>query len=124
MEKYQLSIRKDYYFSSIHHISRGEELVKQLSATSERPDAILCANDLVAAGILAEAKRQNWNIPEDLAIIGFDNHDISRVLNMTTIHNPIKEQAENAFYLLAKDLLGEEKTLLTPTFELIHRATT
>lgn len=124
MKKYHLPIIEEYQFSSIFTISHGEEVVRQLSTMSEKPDAILCPNDFVAAGIFAEAKKQRWSIPKDLAIVGFDDNEISRLLEITTVHNPIKEQAENAFRLLAKHLLDEEIPLLSPKFELVQRRTT
>ncbi len=124
MKKYQLPIIEEFCFSSIYDISHGEALVKQLHTAVEKPDAILCANDNVAAGIFAEAKKQKWNIPKDFAIVGFDNQEISRLLNITTVHNPIKEQGENAFHILAKHLLEEENPLLSLEFQLVQRGTT
>lgn len=87
----------------------------------DQPDAILCANDLVAVGVLSEARRQNLNVPGDLAIVGFDNSELSQTLGITTVRNPIAGQAENAFLLLAPALLGRDMELQPLSFQLIQR---
>ena len=38
-----------------------------------RPTAVFCANDLLALGVLQETIRQGLRIPEDLAIVGYDD---------------------------------------------------
>ncbi|WP_313641804.1 hypothetical protein [Paenibacillus sp.] len=63
-------------------------------------------------------------MPQDLAIVGFDNSELSRTLGITTIWNPIVGQAENAFLLLAPALLGGDMELQPLSFQLIERETT
>ncbi len=43
----------------------------------ERPTALICINDLVALGALSQLHRMNLRIPEDIAVIGCDNHFFS-----------------------------------------------
>ena len=40
---------------------------------AQRPTAVLCANDLLALGLLTEALQLGLNVPADLAIVGYDD---------------------------------------------------
>lgn len=122
--KYNLPAFKKWYFSSIYGIRDGEQLLRSLMDEKDQPDAILCANDLVAVGVLSEARRQQLDVPRDLAIVGFDNSELSQTLGITTVQNPIAGQAENAFLLLAPALLGQDIELQPLSFQLIKRETT
>ena len=55
------------------------------------------ANDQVAAGLLTEARKQGLRVPEDLAILGFDNHEISKALEISTIEHPVSKWAHMRF---------------------------
>ncbi|AWV35752.1 LacI family DNA-binding transcriptional regulator [Paenibacillus odorifer] len=124
MTKYNLPIVEKWYYSTIYGIPDGEQLVRTLIGQPDQPDAILCSNDLVAVGVLSEARRQQLDVPRDLAIIGFDNSELSQTLGITTVRNPIAGQAENAFLLLAPTLLGLDMELQPLSFQLIERETT
>jgi DNA-binding LacI/PurR family transcriptional regulator len=124
MSKYNLPVLEKWYYTTIYGIQNGEQLVKTFMGQPEPPDAILCANDLVAVGVLSEARRQKLDVPRDLAIVGFDNSKLSQTLGITTIQNPIAGQAENAFLLLAPALLGLDMELQPLSFQLIERETT
>lgn len=124
MTKYNLPVMEKWYYSTIYSIRDGEQLLRSLMDETDRPDAILCSNDLVAVGVLSEARRQQLNVPGDLAIVGFDNSELSQTLGITTVRNPIAGQAENAFLLLALALLGRDMELQPLSFQLIQRETT
>ncbi|MFT4216958.1 MAG: LacI family DNA-binding transcriptional regulator [Micropruina sp.] len=50
-----------------------------------RPTALLCFSDLVAADALAAAGELGLRVPEDLSVVGFDDHPVASVLGLTTI---------------------------------------
>ena len=62
----------------------------------------MAGGDEVAAGIISEAKRHNWSIPDDLAVIGFDNQILSQITEpgITTIEQPIDEMARKVVDLM------------------------
>lgn len=64
------------------------------------------------------------NVPEDLAIVGFDNTDLAHTMGITTIQNPIAAQAQNAFYMLSPQLVGHLMELHTLHYSFIERTTT
>ncbi|MBO6114894.1 MAG: GGDEF domain-containing protein [Lachnospiraceae bacterium] len=48
------------------------------SRNGNLPDAVVCANDNIAVGVLAEAEKRGFSIPEDFIVTGFDDLDKSR----------------------------------------------
>lgn len=126
MKQYNLPVMSDFYYSDIHSIPDGEQVMVDLVTTGkiEQVDAILCANDYVAAGMFTQAHREGISIPNEIAIIGFDNTAISKTLGITTIDNPIKLQGENAFFILSQRLLKEPILLHELSFRLVERETT
>jgi len=72
-------------------------------SNDEKPDAIFCANDLMAMATMDVAKRQfDLEVPGDLSIIGFD--DIQMVswptYSITTIHQPVKKMVNATIDIL------------------------
>lgn len=81
-----------------HSLEDGRNIFKQMVCLANRPDAILTGSDEVAAGIIAEAKAAGWKIPDDLAIVGFDNQPHATLIEpeLTTIHQPVQEMGRAA----------------------------
>ncbi|ASA23890.1 LacI family DNA-binding transcriptional regulator [Paenibacillus donghaensis] len=86
----------------------GAAELHRLLALNSRPSALLIAGDHVAAGLMLEARKLRLRIPEDLAVIGFDNQPIGRLLGLTTIDNQLYEMGATAFRLLLRQIQGEE----------------
>lgn len=125
VRKYALPVQPDWSPTGIYSIRQGEQLVRELLLNpGERPNVILCANDLVAAGVLNEARRMGVKVPEELAVVGFDNTELAHTLGITSIYNPIAAQAQNAFLLILGRLKGTEAEQQQLEFQLVKRATT
>lgn len=123
MKRHGLPVRTDWYRYEVYGMLDGEQAWRSLTAMKEVPGAVLCSNDYAAAGILNEARRLHMTVPEQLAIIGFDNTELSASLGLTTIHNPIKEQAWNAFYYLWNSIGDESVEASQLSFRLVKRQT-
>lgn len=61
--------------------SGGYEATKDLLDLPEPPDGIFCANDLAAIGVYEALKESGKRIPEDIAVVGYDDQEIARHLN-------------------------------------------
>lgn len=71
-------------------------------------DAVVAANDWMAMGAIEEAERRGFTIPEQIAIVGFDDSDHSRFTTppLTTIRQPIADLARAAVQNIAAQLAG------------------
>lgn len=86
----------------------GMAQMKSILALEERPTAIFFANDIMAMGALHVCAQQGIKVPDDIAIIGFDDLDMSQYYSpsITTIKLPLYEMAEAAAYLLLNTIYG------------------
>ncbi|MBB3112990.1 DNA-binding LacI/PurR family transcriptional regulator [Paenibacillus phyllosphaerae] len=117
--------REDWTFYDCYGIEDGAQVVRQLHGMAERPTAMLVTGDQVAAGMIAEAAKLGIRVPDDLAILGFDNQPIAHVLGITTIDNQLHEMGREAFRMLQVSLLGEEPPVsrVEIPFALVERTT-
>jgi DNA-binding LacI/PurR family transcriptional regulator len=88
----------------------GIVLAQRLLTRETRPDAIFCANDLLACGVMDTARHQfKLVIPQDLCVIGFD--DIEQAswtsYDITTFAQPVDRIAQEAVSWLKQPMLAE-----------------
>lgn len=98
----------------------------ELLNRSDRPTAVMCVNDLVAAAVLRVAYDLGIRVPDQLSVIGFDNDGIARSLPtpLTTIRQPIPEMATAAVKGIMSQIEGQSVSDLVLPTSLIVRATT
>jgi DNA-binding LacI/PurR family transcriptional regulator len=68
----------------------GKSAAQQLLSLKQRPTAIFAASDLQAVGVLEVANALGIQIPEDLSVIGFDGIEVSELLGLSTIQQPMR----------------------------------
>ena len=78
----------------------------------ERPTAIFCSDDYMAIGVMERIKEFGLSVPEDIAIIGFDDIEIGAYVkpSLTTIRQPLHELGKTAAEVLLKIINKEQKT--------------
>ena len=86
----------------------GRATVAALLALEPRPTAIFCSNDLTAIGALDAARDAEISIPDDLAIVGFDDIEAAALVTpaLTTVTNPAIEIGRTAAAMLAERMGG------------------
>jgi diguanylate cyclase (GGDEF)-like protein len=82
-------------------------------------EAIACADDLMALGVLDELDRRGVNVPRQIALTGFDDTEFARYARvpLTTVRQPIDEQIRHAVAVLAAAVRGTESGNQVLTFE-------
>ncbi|MEI5676085.1 MULTISPECIES: LacI family DNA-binding transcriptional regulator [unclassified Nocardioides] len=104
----------------------GEHLA--LLPAAIRPTAVACANDLLALGLLQHAIGAGIRVPQQLAIVGYDDIDFASAaaVPLTSVRQPRRELGLAAAELLIREAAGEDhdhqQVLFTP--ELIARSST
>jgi DNA-binding LacI/PurR family transcriptional regulator len=109
LQQYQLEPNPNLITTSSWNRQAGYEAALHLLKLpeSQRPDAIFAASDIQALGVLAAAKTQNLNVPQDISVAGYDGIEMSEILDLTTIQQPIAEMGRLAVQLLLKKIKGE-----------------
>lgn len=107
----------------------GQQIMRDiLSHKTKKYDAIFCANDLIAAGCMDVARYEyNLHLPKDLAIIGFDNIDLSAYpsYNLTTFIQPLEDMIKKTVQLIINPSDSDlERHLFLYPCEIIERKTT
>ncbi|MCM3129290.1 LacI family DNA-binding transcriptional regulator [Paenibacillus provencensis] len=120
-------LRPEWIFTNCTEIKDGIRVIDTLMTMEERPTALLVTGDEAAAGVILRAQAIGLRIPEDIAIIGFDNLPISEALGLTTIDQHLQEIGREAFRTFyhsrntdVKDNGRSPKTAIP--FELIERS--
>ena len=69
-------------------VESAAQAAQELLSRENRPAAILGGNDVIAAGVLKAAHRLGLKVPEDLAVVGFDNSTICGMVEpeLTSVH--------------------------------------
>jgi LacI family transcriptional regulator len=113
-------------FSTQFGLETARELLRRPAA--ERPDAILAASDLIAAGALQAAHDTSMRVPEDVAITGFDDRLLASYVwpALTTVRMPLSEMGAASAELVMRMARGEpvETSRLVFRTSLIARAST
>jgi DNA-binding LacI/PurR family transcriptional regulator len=119
--------RRDAYEQrGAHGREPARELAQRLLLLADPPTAIFAASDVQAMGVLAAARAKRLRVPEDLAVIGFDDIEVADVLGLSTVHQPLHETGARGTELLLAAIDGagaapiEERAPLT----VVERRTT
>jgi LacI family transcriptional regulator len=118
----ELIMRGDY------HPQSGMDIMHSILQMSPRPTAIFALNDLMALGALRAAAEAGCSIPNDLAIVGYDDLELARFTNppLTTIAQPKKEIGARAVNLLVDRIArkgGPPSRVVLPPELIVRRST-
>ncbi len=107
-------------------LESAAEAAGNLLDSSDRPTAIFAHDDLFASGVLRAARGRGLRVPQDLAVVGFDDSDLAEHLELTTVRQPFEESGEVATEMLLAQLRDPTRTLQQVTLKLtlVERATT
>ncbi len=103
----------------------GAQALDFLMALPEPPTAILVGSDTQAMGIVDAARRHGLRVPEDLSVVGYNDVELARYLNLTTVRVPMSELGRRGVErLLAADARVEQSptTEYLPTELVVRRS--
>lgn len=86
------------HFDGPFGFAAGQAAARYFLCQPEQPDAIFCFQDNLAVGCLQELRKAGLRVPEDIAVAGFDNTEISQVIEppLTTVEQPFYEIGQEA----------------------------
>lgn len=71
---------------------------------AQRPTAVFAASDEMALGVIGAAQHLGLRVPEDLSVVGVDDHELAAPLGLTTVAQPVDAIAEYAAWQLISNL--------------------
>lgn len=106
----------------------GPRALEALCRQEERLDAVICATDIVAAGILFECGRRGWRVPDRLAVAGWGDYEIAAEITpgLTTVQPHAYEMGWRAVTMILDRAKGAsvDRPVVDTGFRLVHRAST
>ena len=107
-------------------VAGGRRAARALLSAPNPPTAIFAASDEMAIGALRAARELGVRVPEDVSVIGIDDHEMASYFDLTTVSQPVHEQGRVAATQVLAALTGEDwhpEQVILPT-ELVVRGTT
>ncbi|PZE26068.1 MULTISPECIES: LacI family DNA-binding transcriptional regulator [unclassified Curtobacterium] len=97
-----ITVRESWIQFGEYTIESGEAAARQLLAGADRPEAIVCADDLIAIGVLRACRQLGVRVPDEVQVTGFDDITFAAyvVPGLTTLAQPTDLMATEAFRLL------------------------
>jgi LacI family transcriptional regulator len=89
-------------------VDQGEEAIGPLLASTPRPTAVMCANDLLALGVLRGLTNAGVRVPDEMALVGYDDVSFASMLSpsLTSVRQPKYELGASAAELLLEETAG------------------
>lgn len=87
-------------------IEGGASSITQLLALPEPPTAVFCMSDEMAMGAIGRARELGARVPEDVSIVGFDDHDLARAFGLTTMRQAVVDMGRWATTMLLEAIEG------------------
>lgn len=72
----------------------------------DRPAAVMAHHDLLAVGVLLAARDRGLRIPQDIAVMGFDDGDAAQAADLSTVRQPFEESGRAALAVLLGQVNG------------------
>jgi LacI family transcriptional regulator/LacI family asc operon transcriptional repressor len=127
LEEHNLPVRPEYIHSCKKDVKAAQELITKLYEDGLKFDAVLASDDSLAVGAVKFAHAKGLSIPDDLAIIGYNNTDLGLCTDpeVTTIDSRVEALCTTAIQTLMGVFNGSSvPSRTTIPADLIKRATT
>ncbi|NPV86108.1 MAG: LacI family DNA-binding transcriptional regulator [Anaerolineae bacterium] len=119
LKQYNFSEEPLLYIGS-YHSQTAYQIMCERIAESNVPRAVFAVNDLFALGAMQAVREHGLRIPQDVAIVGFDDIPLASFpeIQLTTVAQPKREMGQLAFAMLQQRMTSPtsppQRTLLEP----------
>ena len=125
MAEHNIHVRDDWSLSSPLSIEDGNKAIKQLMQSDDRPSAVFICNNLLSLGALMGLQELGLRCPDDVAIVGFDDHPWAQVSDppLTVVRQPTYAIGQSAADKILGALNGNRTDIPSAIFncELVIR---
>lgn len=127
LKEFDLPIRQEWiYHTKDLEFQNGVQAIRMLLELEEKPNAIFAVSDTLAIGALKGINGSGLHVPNDLAIVGFDNISFSNMTNptLTTVSQPMYKMGCTAASMLMMSIKGDQVESVVLDHDLIIREST
>ncbi len=109
-----------------HLRSAAKQMTLDLLSISDPPTAVVATSDVQAVGVLEAAAALGRRVPDDLAVIGYDDIELASLMNLTTVRQPLEGSGRRGADLLLEAISSTGRPQLNEELqiELVVRSTT
>lgn len=104
----------------------GTTAAERLLRLPDRPTALFAASDEMAMGAMGAARRAGLRVPQDLSVVGIDDHEMAELFDLTTVAQPVAAQGVLAAELLLGALTEPDQprpAVVVPTTLVVRGST-
>lgn len=127
MDEHGLERRPEWTVAGKYTVGDGAKAAAHIfDIPGAQPTALFCGSDEMALGAMFEARRRGLRVPEDLSIIGIDDHDFASPAGLTTVAQSPWEHGQVAAKMVVDELAGRKGAITDAVmpFELVVRTST
>ena len=119
LAEYNIAFDESLFYIGDFKETGGNDGLTHFIENKAQFSAIVCANDEMASGAMKFAREHGFNLPKDLAIMGYDNVIFTNYLypTLTTIDNPVPEMGRMAANLVLKDIYKRPGITINRVFQ-------
>lgn len=119
LKQNNLSFEEQYVLSTSSTIVSGMNAAKKILKMEKPPRSVLCANSVIAFGMMQELRNQKIKVPKDVAVMTFDRYPFSDFTEprVTSVDMNMYEIGEEAGSILIKNLSHPNLRIQTFTSE-------
>lgn len=100
LEKNKIKMGKSSFIKTDTLNMKLDNIFYYLDSHPNEFTAFICSNDNIALYLISEFEKRGVKIPEDISVVGFDNTIISKILNISSIKQPMEEMMIKSIQLL------------------------
>lgn len=114
-----LELPSEYEVDGEFTVRGGASAMAELLSLPEPPTAVFAQSDEMAAGAMQVMRRMGLQVPEDMSLVGFDDHELAEVLDLTTMAQPVAQRGELAVRAVL-DAMADGQHRTPDQRELVH----
>lgn len=119
-----IELRPDLVLHGGFTVDGGREAMSYLLERDPAMTAVFCASDEMAIGAMRAARDSGLHVPDDISVVGFDDHVVAEAVGLTTVHQSVSLMAARAASMVLDRVssdLRESRQLVLET-KLIRRS--
>jgi DNA-binding LacI/PurR family transcriptional regulator len=90
LERHKITFNPNFELVADFDSNTAEHAMIEFLRRKKLPTAIFCESDEMAFGVMRALKKKGLRVPEDMSVIGYDNHDFAEIVGLTTVAQPVQ----------------------------------